>query len=168
MFWVVLVLSVITFLIAAKSHGRQLRLERELAGYEHVTFGGVNPPFVEELWHKDRVEYWRTFAVFMTLAIFYVMAAKKWNILLPYSGENPQDGGWQFVLLVVPWIFVLTFTIVGMTSLIRLIHMFNQSESAFGPGTVWRQQALWGSAGWWSAVLALSVLTGILTFRRSG
>lgn len=167
MFWIVLVLSVITFLIAAKSHGRQLRLERELAGYYHVTFGGTNPPFVEELWHKERVEYWSTFAALVTLVLVFVMAARRWNLLLPFSPEDLQDGVWTFFLVSLLWTFVLTFTFVGMISLIRLIHAFNQSEGALGPAIIWMQQVLWGSAGWWSAVLALSVLIGILTFRRS-
>jgi len=53
-----LALGLATFLAAAKTHGRQLRLERELAGYWSVTFGGQNPPFVETLWRRERPIFW--------------------------------------------------------------------------------------------------------------
>lgn len=43
---------------AAKAHGRQVRLEREAAGYHSVQFGGTNAEFVERLWRRDRVRFW--------------------------------------------------------------------------------------------------------------
>jgi hypothetical protein len=52
------VVSVVVFLVAAKVHGRQLRLEREAAGYASVRFGGENPPWVEALWRAERVRFW--------------------------------------------------------------------------------------------------------------
>src|SRR2546426_10713554 len=55
---IVVLASVAAFLAAAKSHGRQLRLEREVAGYWEVRFGGTNPPFVAALWRRDRVRFW--------------------------------------------------------------------------------------------------------------
>jgi len=45
-FWALLAASFVLFFVAAKFHGRQVRLERELAGHNQVTFGGKNPPFV--------------------------------------------------------------------------------------------------------------------------
>lgn len=53
-----LVLASATMLVAAKAHGRQVRLERELAGHNEVVFGGANAPFVEALWRRDRVRFW--------------------------------------------------------------------------------------------------------------
>ncbi len=47
---IVVLASVAAFLAAAKSYGRQLRLEREVAGYWEVRFGGTNPPFVAAWW----------------------------------------------------------------------------------------------------------------------
>ena len=38
---IVVLASVAAFLAAAKSHGRQVRLERELAGYWEVRFGAA-------------------------------------------------------------------------------------------------------------------------------
>jgi hypothetical protein len=49
---------VVAFLLAAKAHGRQLRLEREKEGILSVTFGGKNPPFVEALWARERWLFW--------------------------------------------------------------------------------------------------------------
>lgn len=58
-------LGAAVFLVAAKVHGRQLRLEREQAGYMHVTFGrgSQNPPFVVALWRRERYIFWPTAAV---------------------------------------------------------------------------------------------------------
>jgi len=52
-----IVASFVLFILAAKTHGRELRLEREAAGISHVVFGGQNPPFVEALWKAERVRF---------------------------------------------------------------------------------------------------------------
>lgn len=54
-------------ILAAKAHGRQVRLEREHAGYHDVVFGGDNPAFVETLWRRDRVRFWASYPVFLGL-----------------------------------------------------------------------------------------------------
>lgn len=54
----VAILTLPLLLVAAKAHGRQVRLERERAGYHDVVFGGENAPFVEALWRRDRVAFW--------------------------------------------------------------------------------------------------------------
>ena len=55
-------------LVAAKAHGRQVRLEREREGYHEVVFGGSNPPFVEALWRRDRVRFWAAFPLLLAFA----------------------------------------------------------------------------------------------------
>ena len=52
------------FLLAAKLHGRQLRLERERAGYPEASFrrGADNAPFVVALWRRERYIVWGTTA----------------------------------------------------------------------------------------------------------
>src|SRR5262245_8588171 len=53
-----LVMSTGLCVVAAKAHGRQLRLERELEGHHSVVFGGVNHPWVEQTWRRDRHRFW--------------------------------------------------------------------------------------------------------------
>ncbi|HEX2734309.1 MAG TPA: hypothetical protein VHM70_22020 [Polyangiaceae bacterium] len=55
---VLVAIGIVAFLVSAKLHGRELRLEREAAGYHQVVFGGQNPPWVEALWHAERVRFW--------------------------------------------------------------------------------------------------------------
>ena len=59
--WLGALIGVAALLVAAKAHGRQVRLEREAAGYHEVVFGGTNPPFVDALWRADRFRF-RDFA----------------------------------------------------------------------------------------------------------
>ena len=53
------------FLLAAKLHGRQLRLERERAGFPDASFrrGADNAPFVIALWRRERYIVWGTSAL---------------------------------------------------------------------------------------------------------
>lgn len=60
-----LVASLGAMILAAKAHGRQVRLEREHAGHHHVVFGGINPEFVETLWRRDRIRFWGSLPVFV-------------------------------------------------------------------------------------------------------
>ena len=83
--WVVLVFGVATFLVAAKTHGRQLRLERELAGYWHVTFGAQNPAFVEALWRRERILYWGVAAALAACTIAFRLLAPRLGWPLPFS-----------------------------------------------------------------------------------
>jgi hypothetical protein len=58
------------FLLAAKSHGRELRLEREAAGFHRIVFGAPdNPPFVEALWQKERIYFWTITALCALAAV---------------------------------------------------------------------------------------------------
>ena len=65
-----LALGVVTFLVTAKAHGRQLRIERELAGYHTVTFRGDNPPFVTRLWRRERYIFWATVVIVAAVDYF--------------------------------------------------------------------------------------------------
>lgn len=58
---ILIVASLALFILAAKLHGRSIRLEREAMGIMSVTFGGPqgsNPPEVEALWRADRWRFW--------------------------------------------------------------------------------------------------------------
>jgi hypothetical protein len=77
------------FLLAAKLHGRQLRLERERAGYPEASFrrGADNAPFVVALWRRERYMVWGT-AVVCAGATALVRPALPWPVsfvLLPMT-----------------------------------------------------------------------------------
>lgn len=98
--------SIATFLLAAKSHGRQVRLERERAGFHTVVFGGSNPSFVEQVWRKDRWRYWPTFAL-TALAV----------LLLRWRGFGGDGfGSTAFALWFFP--FATAFAVAGLWSLV--------------------------------------------------
>lgn len=50
--------SLALLVLAAKFHGRAVRLVREYEGYLDVDFRRRNPPFVEALWRRDRIRFW--------------------------------------------------------------------------------------------------------------
>lgn len=66
--WPVAGASVALLIAAAKAHGRQLRVERELQGHAHVVIGGSNDPWAEALWERDRTRFW-TFAPAASLGL---------------------------------------------------------------------------------------------------
>lgn len=57
------VLAVAAVAVAAKAHGRQVRLRREAEGVLAVDFRGPNPPVVEGIWRRDRAGFWSVFVV---------------------------------------------------------------------------------------------------------
>ena len=77
--WLSVLLLAAWILLAAKAHGRQVRLEREQQGVFHVEFGGRNPEAVERVWATDRRVFWPAFAALAlgTLAL----AALAWAVL---------------------------------------------------------------------------------------
>jgi hypothetical protein len=97
--------SIATFLLAAKSHGRQVRLERERAGFHSVVFGGSNPAFVEQVWRKDRWRYWPTFGL-TAVAVLLL----RWR---GFGGEG--FGSTAFALWFFP--FATAFCVAGLWSL---------------------------------------------------
>jgi hypothetical protein len=92
-------LSVALFLVAAKTHGRQLRLEREKAGYMSVVFGGKNPEFVEALWRAER---WRFWPLAAALALLGLLLFHKSALLA--------------ALAIASWAPSLSFFITGILS----------------------------------------------------
>jgi uncharacterized membrane protein YcjF (UPF0283 family) len=141
-----LALSATTYLVAAKAHGRQLRLERELAGYQHVTFGGRNPAWVEALWRRERFIYWSAAA-----ATALVMIA--WRALSPATSQRSWIGVVAFHV-VVP--LTTAFVAAGLLSLARFgIAARDTSRPANTPSPAWVNSAAWGSAAWWSLTFAL-------------
>jgi hypothetical protein len=150
---VVLVLSVVTFLVAAKTHGRQVRLERERAGYTQVVFGGSNPEFVEALWKRDRIRFWSTAAGVLVLLGALRLAGASLGLARPLGG-GALGTGWMMLFLPL----LAGFLVCGVASLLGFL-----SDTAGEPG--FTAAALPGSVGWWSLLLVLVGLTVTLAFR---
>jgi ABC-type uncharacterized transport system fused permease/ATPase subunit len=150
---IVLVLSVVTFLVAAKSHGRQVRLERERAGHTQVVFGGENPSFVEALWKRDRIRFWTTAAIAFAVALALVVAASSLELPRPLGGGAL---GTAWTMLFLP--LVSGFLVCGTASLMGFV-----ASRAVDPR--FTTEALPGSVAWWSLVLAALGTTVVLAFR---
>src|SRR5262245_1556374 len=103
--WFLGAMILVAFLAAAKAHGRQVRLERELAGIFEVVFGGRNPPAVEGIWRKDRWVFWSVWA--LSLLAFTVL------------GLLAAMPVWSFLFLSVTGAFLLSFFMAGMASAVR-------------------------------------------------
>ena len=155
--WLVVAASVLLFLAAAKSHGWQVRLERELAGYPTVTFGGVNPPFVESLWRRDRVRFWSIVLSGAVLAIAAAFAARRSGWAVPPFRNVASS----IAVIVLLWLPVVAFATLGALSAARLAAA--TPPPALAPD--WLGRALWGSAGWWGLVLALAGAVALLALR---
>lgn len=141
--WLAAVGTVALVLLAAKAHGRQIRLEREQQGYFRVDFRSQNPAAVEAIWRRDRRVFWPTFAVFAGLAVAYFLF-----LLIVWRIERES---WFLILVWLAWAFAASFAVAGLVSWFR---MANREQ---GP-LPWRRRAMAGSAGWWLAVAAAAAL----------
>ena len=158
--WSLVGLALALYLVAAKTHGRQLRLERELAGYWTVSFGGRNPPFVEALWHRERLIFWSLAAVFLLLTLVVRFAA-------PARVGRSVPGALLFHL-VAP--LTLAFVVSGLLSLYRFASSV-QAGAASGPRPDdWLARAGWGSVAFWALtfVLGAAVVLVARRIRRGG
>lgn len=136
--------SFILLLLAAKAHGRQVRLERETRGYHRVDFTADNSPWVEALWARDRRTYWGTAG----LAAVGLLAARfgPWGAPLPLPLGAPADA-WVDAALVLAWAGFAAFTVAGLASLARLLR---EAPARARTDESWASAALGGSAFWWA------------------
>lgn len=128
--WAILALSFGLFLLAAKAHGRELRLERVAHGFEEVDFRAL-PPGVQAIWQAERVRFWPAFAVLAT--VFAVLA---WM----YA---PIGRGFA-VPSAIAFAGALAFAICGVLAMFRRAQLEGAHE--------WP-----GSIAWWSATLVIAI-----------
>lgn len=121
-------------LVAAKAHGRQVRVEREAHGYHDVEFGGANPPFVEALWRKDRLLFWPSFVVLALPAVAHFWVRR--------------DAGFPAAVAVaLGAAFSAAFVVCGMRSLLRARGILSSPARR-------------GSFAWWAAVALVAAGVG--------
>ena len=105
MAWLPLGMSLVAWtLLAAKAHGRQVRLEREAKGVLAVDFRGENPPEVVAIWRRDRFVFWPTLA---TLAVLLLAAGLALDDL-------------ELLVAALPVAFATSFVVAGLASWARL------------------------------------------------
>lgn len=151
--WLVALVSLALFLAAAKTHGRHVRLERELAGYWSVDFASAYAhPFVSDLWRRDRVRFWILApAAGAALGAIVLLATRAWPLAL---------------VAALLWGPVVAFLSLALQSLARLrARVASDADAvraveAWAPG--WRDAERRGTRAWWSAVGAIVALAGIL------
>ncbi len=145
------------FFVSAKTHGRQVRLERELVGIDNVDFRREtqNHPWVEELWRKDRVHYWtRAGLVFVLLVPF-----------LSYLASRGRFQWWAIIPISILLAMSLAFAGQAFRSQWRLGFMMRSSaKDRIGPNPrhddqQWTQAARRGSWFWFTSTYVLSVTT---------
>jgi hypothetical protein len=161
-FWLVFVASIALLILAAKSHGRQLRLERELEGHTQVSFVAPNHPWVEALWTKDRERFTRAYPTLILLFAAYAFAAYRMAMPLPFPGGAPAARAWSLLVLGLPWGVILALTGLGMLSLKRFTTAI--AQASVPPSST--AGALWASASFWVLTLAVAIGIGLLAARR--
>ncbi len=145
--WLTLLCGTAAFLAAAKAHGRQLRLERVLAGYLQVTFGGRNAEWVEAFWRQERRYFWSAALLLglASLALRVLAARMSWALPFAGNGARPLIGA---LLLHGLLPALAAFTLTGLASAART------------------GQGGWASVGWWSLTLAATAATCLSALRR--
>src|SRR5262245_278820 len=140
--WIVLAGSIAAYLLAAKVHGHQLRIERELAGYMEVVFGGSNPPFVEALWSRERMIYWSITGSLVLLGAAYAFAASRAGWPMPLAGSRIG-----VALLVTLWPMTIAFLVSGLLSASR--------SGSIAPAALW-----------WVLSVTTAIGVAIIAWRR--
>jgi hypothetical protein len=139
--WAAALATVALVLVAAKAHGRQVRLEREQKGVFRVDFRRGNPAAVEAVWRRDRLTFWPAFALLGVAGAALVIA-----------GRRPDPAA--ALALVAAWAFAAAFLVAGLASWVRL------TARSEGP-LPWRRRAQLGSAAWWAGVAAAAALVAL-------
>lgn len=133
--WTLAAATVLLVLVAAKAHGRQVRLLRERAGIMAVDFRKDNGPVVEAIWRRDRLRFWVTAAALGAVAVGGASA----GLVLP---DLPRAAAIAFA---ATWAFASGFIFAGLAAWSEL-----RKPQVGDPD--WVERAGWASFGWWTLV----------------
>lgn len=157
-FWASFLLFALWIGVVAKSHGRQIRLERELQGYFEVDFrSDANPAFVKGLWRRDRRLYWTVASLATGVLLAWVVWQK------PHEESSASGPLWAWVALALMSAMVLAFATSGLVSLTRFRRALRlRKQEGTVPDPRWLRAAHRGSWGWWAATLLLGVMVALI------
>ncbi|MHB8585325.1 MAG: hypothetical protein ACYDDF_05755 [Thermoplasmatota archaeon] len=165
-FWVLAGASVVLLLLAAKTHGRQLRLERELQGVTDVAFDATtDPPWLAALWSRERRQYWT----------FVPVASVVGGVIAFVGGRDDLA-----VVAAFLWSPTLGLLGLGFVSLRRFNRALAERMEAPGPDSTgradpwlaprrideiratrgaWFRSAVQGTFRWWTITCAFALAT---------
>jgi hypothetical protein len=153
------------FFLAAKVHGRQIRLERELEGFTEVAFGrnAHNPAWVEALWRADRISYWIRVPIAALVLVSYVLVADARGWPRPLGDVGPAAAS---TLVGMLWAPSVGFLLNGLGSLRRFGRARRRPEAP-GPGGdrgAWLRAHDRGTRLYWAAAIGGGVVVTTLAF----
>lgn len=146
----IFILLVVAFLSAAKSHGRQHRLERELEGHWKVSFTSRNHPWVERFWLRQRIVYWSIATITAIVLVKQFLFRKSAKLHWIVSG-----------VFTIGISMIVAFVVTGLLSWARLGLKLSRSPALASPEWLENLHAI--SLGWWLlTALLTTLLLGIL------
>jgi hypothetical protein len=170
LFWIELGLGVVLLLLAAKVHGRQIRLERELEGYFDIDFMRENDPWVEALWRTDRRQFRIAFPV-AAVVLASLVAAMGSSWVAARFGSDPLGSPLlgAIGLAVLLWAPVAAFVANGFASAWRFHRRLNEPrpqgrrrDEVLADRGHWLATAVRGTYAWWGFLGAVGVATVVI------
>ena len=148
----IFILLVLAFLSAAKSHGRQHRLERELEGHWQVSFTSENHPWVERFWFQQRIVYWSMATITAIVLVKQFLFRKNGKLHWIVSS-----------LFTIGISMIVAFVVTGLLSWARLTFKLFRNPTLASPE--WFENMHLISLGWWLLTSLLATL--LLKFLKS-
>jgi hypothetical protein len=148
----IFVLLVLAFLSAAKSHGRQHRLERQLEGHWKVSFTSENHPWVERFWFRQRIVYWSIATITAIVLLKQFLFRRNSKLHWIVSG-----------VLTIGISMIVAFVVTGLLSWARLGLKLLKNPALATPE--WLENLHLISLSWW--LLTALLTTVLLKFLRS-
>lgn len=164
-FWLAVAGHVGWFLLAAKIHGRSIRVERELRGHVIVSFGrdAQNHPWVEALWRKDRIRFWSTVATLAPIVFASVAIGETLGWPSPFRGIPVIAAA---SAAAVFWSMTAAFLANALASSVRFSRDVRDA-SLPGPEPDrddWIRRLAQGTRFYWAAAVAVGALVIVAAF----
>lgn len=162
--WAALGLAFAWMLLAAKAHGRQLRLERELVGLDFTDFRNP-PPEVARLWKAERKRFWPLVGLSLLGYGLVLALADSFGVAANLASSTRVGGLLSAIGVAALVAMSVSFLVTGLLSLGRLRRAaVPQMDKLWATRGAWLNLALRGSAALWGVVVAVGLVVGALLF----